>query len=174
MTITEGLQEIKTLVKRIEKKRTFINSYLYRQNNVRDPHESDGGSQHVLDKERQAIKDLENNIIDIRERISDANKKTHIVLSGISRSISEWIIWRREIVIPRKKFLEEIFNKIQHARRQATQQGLNTVNSEKQAGALDLIVNINEKELAFEIEKTEDILSTLDGKLSLKNGTVSI
>lgn len=37
ITITEALAEIKTVAKRIEKKRDFIRAYLSRQEGVRDP-----------------------------------------------------------------------------------------------------------------------------------------
>jgi len=174
MTITEGLQEIKTLMKRIEKKREFVKGYLWRMNQIRDPHEAHGGSQEVVRKERQAIKDLEDNIVDLRRRIAEANAKTQVTVSGITKTIADWIIWRREIASPRKRFLEAMYSRIQSAREQATQKGIQIVNSELQAGGGDLIINVNEKDLAFEIEKTEDILSTLDGQLSMKNATISI
>ena len=44
LTITEALAEIKTLAKRIEKKRQNIGQFLVRQEGVRDPLEREGGS----------------------------------------------------------------------------------------------------------------------------------
>lgn len=44
LTITEALAEIKTVGKRVEKKREFIKAFLARQDGVKDPLEKDGGS----------------------------------------------------------------------------------------------------------------------------------
>lgn len=174
MTITEGLQEVKTLTKRIEKKREFVRNYLWRQNQIRDPHEKLGGSREVIKKERQAIRDLEAGIVDIRRRISEANAKNGIAVGGITKTIADWIIWRREIATERKRFLEGLYSRVQSARTQATQKGIQVVESDGQASGAELIVNVDEKVLADEIEKIEEILSTLDGQLSLKNARIDI
>jgi len=174
MTITEALQEIKTILKRIEKKREFINGYLWRQNHLRDPHEKSGGSRDFISKERQAIKDLENNIIDIKQRISKANDSTQVTVCGETKTISEWLIWRREIAKPRKYFLESIYSKVQSARAQAVRNNITISGSDVNASAMDLIINIDEKEVSQEVEKIVETLSTLDGQLSMKNSTVKI
>ena len=173
-TITEGLQEIKTLTKRIVKKRDFIKGYLWRQNHIKDPHEKDGGSNALIAKERQAIQDLEDNIIAIRCKIAIANSGNSITVCGDTRTISEWIIWRREIAQPRKNFLESMHTSVKSARAQAIQNGLQVVDSESKAAGADIIVNVDEKMLYDSIEKMTEILSELDGQLSLKNATLSI
>ena len=48
MTITEALAEIKTIQKRIDKKREFILHHTYRQHTLRDLLEKDGGSPKVV------------------------------------------------------------------------------------------------------------------------------
>lgn len=174
MTITEALQEIKTINKRIEKKREFVKSYLWRMSQIKDPHEANGGSHHVIMQERQSIEDLEDNIVDLRRRIAEANAKTEITVSSITKSIADWIVWRREIASERRQFLQSMSSRIKSAREQATQKGIQIVNSELQAGNNDLVININEKALSMDIERIEDILSTLDGQLSLKNATVNV
>jgi len=173
-TITEGLQEIKTLLKRIEKKRSFIRGYLWRQNQIRDPHDKDGGSHILIKKERQAIQDLENNIINIKRQIDTANAITEITICGETKTIAEWLIWRRELATNRKRFLESIQSTVQSARTQAAQKGIQVVDTASKAGDVDVIVNIDERLLAEEIEQMEEILSKLDGQLSLKNATVKI
>jgi hypothetical protein len=174
ITITEGLQEIKTIVKRIEKKREFVNGYLWRNSQIRDPHEKNGGSYELIKKERQAIKDLEDNIISIRCGISKANEQTNITVCNETRTIAEWLIWRREIAAPRKSFLESMYSRVQSARTQAVQKGMSIVDRETSVGDAELVINVDEKRLADEVEKVTEILSALDGQLSLKNSTVKI
>lgn len=174
MTITEALQEVKTKQKRIDKKQEFITGVIWRQANMRDPHEKAGGSATLIASERQSIDDLQDDIIEIRRRIAAANDATAITICGISKTISEWLVWRREIAVGRKRFLEKLYSGIQHIREQARQKGVAVAESESRAGEIDVIVNLDEKALADEIEQMEEILSSLDGQLSLKNATVTI
>jgi hypothetical protein len=59
ITITEALADVKTIDKRIEKKKYFVQSYLVRQERLKDPLEKDGGATKVIHQERQAIQDLQ-------------------------------------------------------------------------------------------------------------------
>src|ERR1035438_7251391 len=69
LTITEALQEIKTIGKRLDKKRAAAAQYLARDARARDPLEKDGGSAKFISEERQAIADLETRVISIRTHI---------------------------------------------------------------------------------------------------------
>lgn len=175
MTITEALAEIKTVGKRIEKKREFVNTFLCRQDAIRDPLLKDGGSAAALAAERQSIVDLEKRIVDLRRGIQLANEREVVTLNGAARTIADWLVWRREVAPGQKDFLSDMRKKIDGVREQARRQGVQMV----QSGGLpvqptDVIVNIDEKTLATEIEGLEQTLGTLDGALSLKNATVLI
>ena len=61
LTITEALAEIKTIEKRIDKKRQSLQPYIARMDGVKDPLEKSGGSAAFIKAERQAIGDLQNN-----------------------------------------------------------------------------------------------------------------
>lgn len=173
ITITEALAEIPTIIKRIEKKQQFIQGYLYRQSAVRDPHEKDGGSALLIEKEMQSIKDLQNRIIAIRSSIQLANNENTITVEGETKSISDWLTWRREIAQIHKEFLGKVSGALSSVRNEAMRKGIQV--SEKDNGNwADIVVNINEKELAEKIEKIEVVLGTLDGQLSLKNATIVI
>ncbi len=76
ITITEALQEIKTINKRLESKRRNILSYVGRDNRVKDPLEKEGGTVEFIKKERQALSDLEKRIISIRTAIQRSNLQT--------------------------------------------------------------------------------------------------
>ena len=54
LTITEALAEIKTIGKRLEKKREHVKGFLFRQDVFKDPFYSEGGSFSMIERERQA------------------------------------------------------------------------------------------------------------------------
>jgi len=174
LTITEALAEIKTIGKRLESKRASVGGYLARQENVRDPLEKEGGATAFIAKERQGIKDLEERIVTLRRAIRVANESTTISIGSETRSISDWLTFRREVAPGRKTALSNLRQSIHGVREQAKRQGLNVAASAETAKYCDVIVNINETELATEIESLETILGTLDGQLSLKNATTII
>lgn len=97
MTITEALAEIKTIFKRIETKKNSIGQYMYRLENQKDPLEKDGGSAEFIQRELQAISDLEERVVALRRAIAEANCNTTIEVDGVKRTIEDWLIWRREI-----------------------------------------------------------------------------
>ena len=173
ITITEALAEIPTIEKRIEKKQDFILNYLYRQSSIRDPHEKDGGSGVLIAREKQAIKDLQERLIKIRAAIQKANAENMITVGDQTRTIVDWLTWRREIAQKQRYFLQKMISQIQEMRQKALRQGVGV--TDKDTGfSSDYVVNVNELELANEIEELENILGTLDGQLSLKNATIKI
>jgi hypothetical protein len=174
ITITEALAEVPTISKRIEKKQEFIRSFLSRQSAVRDPHEKDGGSSVLIQRELQGIKDLQQRLIDIRSTIQNANAENTITVEGTTRTIADWLTWRREVAPGEQRFTQTLFSQLQQLRQQAQQKGVNVLASDKGEFSADFVVNINEKELADKLENLEVVLGTLDGQLSLKNATIMI
>lgn len=177
ITITEALAEIKTVGKRIVKKREFINQFLARQDGIRDPLEKDGGSIAVIKSERQAVGDLEDRVIALRRGIQMANDATNVTINGTARSVSEWLTWRRDIAPGQRDWLASVRNGLNGAREKAKREGNAMVSATAIAGdtkPTDIIVNIDERKLAEELEALEDTLGQLDGQLSLKNATVTI
>lgn len=175
MTITEALAELKTLDKRITKKREAINTYLMRQDALKDPLAAQGGSVTYIATERQAIADLENNIIAIRTQIQKINGDTIVTINGIAHSITEWLIWRRDVAPKQVQHIAQMRGGIDSTRRQAQAKGVKVLPQGSAAEQpTDFIVNVDEKGLADEAEQLETTLGTLDGLLSLKNATVLI
>jgi hypothetical protein len=174
ITITEALAELKTIDKRIAKKREFVLSYLLRQEMFKDPLEKDGGSVSAIKREMQSVHDLEERKIVIRRAVQQANERNTITVGRQTRSIADWLVWRREVAPTQQQFLANIRGKIEQARAEAARKGAGLSNSADAAKPNDVIVNINEQELAREIEGLEDVLGTLDGQLSLKNATLLI
>ncbi len=175
MTITEALAELKTIGKRIEKKRAYINSYLMRQEALKDPLEKDGGSATVIHRERQAIGDLEGRHVAIRLAIQKVNQETPVTVEGIKKSLADWLTWRKEIAPDQQQFLAAIRTQVDRARTMALQRGATAVSGGAEATKpQDVIINVDEAALAKEQEQLETVLGGLDGQLSLKNATVLI
>jgi len=175
ITITEALADIKTIGKRLATKREFVGQYLARQEGLKDPLMNEGGSSEAIRETRQSIADLEARIIRIRRAITAANAATNITLCSETRSIADWLTWRREIATAQHAFLCHIQNSVVSMRDRALKKGWSIVKNEVDAQiSTDLIVNIDERELATEIESVNQMLGDLDGQLSLKNATTFV
>lgn len=175
LTITEALAEIKTIAKRISKKQEFVSGYLYRQDNMRDPLDNQGGAKTAIAAERQGIADLGARVVRIRAEIQKANANTVVTIGGITRSIADWLVWRREVAPGVRTFNGQLRNALAQIRAQAAQKGVPVRGADQPAASpADIVVNIDEQALAKEAETVEEVLGTLDGILSLKNATTVI
>jgi len=180
MTITEGLAEIKTIVKRIAKKQDAVLDLVWRFEGIKDSMLKEGGAEPYVKTEMQAIEDLDTRILSIRQAINRVNGVETITLQGTVRNISEWLIWRREIVQRRKEFFDALAAKIQDAKSRAQKAGnqvyasSGVVPGPGEAKIQDITLNISELEINKERERIETILGELDGQLSLKNATVQL
>jgi len=172
LTITEALAEIKTINARIAKKRTAVMLYFARDGRLRDPLETDGGSIEFVKRERQAISDLEDRLVAIRCAIQASNLATTTTVGEISKSIAGWLNWRREISKGRQQFLGTMTQRLTVVRQECLKQGWSITDKDPQPG--EVIVSVNEKQLAQETEALEHLLGDLDGKLSLLNATTTI
>jgi hypothetical protein len=181
LTITEALQEIKTIGKRLEKKRGSIGQYLVRDTRNRDPLGANGGSVKFINEERQAIRDLENNIVTIRTNIQTSNLTSKLTIGSTTRSVAQWLTWRKEISSHQVGFLKSMATGLNNVRNEVQKKGGTTKpssapvaeNFDPQAPP-DVVVNIDERGLIAEQEELDQTLGTLDGKLSLFNATTVI
>lgn len=174
LTITEALQEIKTIDARLEKKKNFVFNFLWRISAIRDPHEKDGGSAQLVAQERQAHADLLERKIKLRMAINLANDANTITIGKFTRTIAEWLVWKRDVAPIQKAFLQDMYMKLQAMRNENQRKGVTVVDKVPAEVTNDIVVNINESELARQIEGLEEVLGTLDGQFSLKNATVKI
>lgn len=126
----------------------------------------------LIQRETQAIGDLLDRTIQIRKAIQVANQANVIKVKDTSRSIADWLCWRREVAPGMKQHLEAVQKILNDLRQKAQQKGwtVNAIEPKPQ----DLIVNVNEAALASELETMEEILGLLDGQLSLKNATIVV
>jgi len=175
-TITEALAEIKTIGKRLEKKRESVKAYLARDSRVKDPLEKEGGSTEYVRKERQAISDLEKRVVTIRTAIAKSNLGTAVTIQGMSKTVFELLTWRREVSEAQKNFVTGMRMGISSLREKMMKDGKRVVGSDGEAETNrgDAVISVNEKELIEESEKIETVLGELDGKLSLLNATTIV
>lgn len=172
MTITEALAEIKTILKRIQSKREFVETYQLRLDSLKDPLEKDGGSAKAVTEAAQAISDLEGRIVALRVAIAKANATNRIEIEGVERAIEDWLIWRREIAPGQERFLQTLTGRLAAARQQVSGQKYQWGKETPQDKPADIVVNIDETKLNADKEKIKNILGQLDGQLSLKNATI--
>jgi len=174
ITITEALAEVKTIEKRVTKKQNFVGEHVLRQEMIKDPLAGQGGSATVLAQERQAIEDLLDRIVAIRIRVGSANAYHSVTVQGVERTVAEWLVWRREVAPKVRQFLSSLQGGIADVRDQAFKKGHAVVRVGDTGKPEDVIVHLDEKALADEIEMLETILGELDGRLSLHNATAMV
>lgn len=173
LTITEALAEIQTIKKRLAKKLEFVQGHLWRMDNHRDPLEKQGGSVSAIDAERQSMADLQERLLDLRTAIAKANATTKVTINSDTRTIEEWLIWKREVAPIIQRDYTNIQTVLANARAQSQRlkAGLSANQSDN---PIDITVHIDEQKFSAECENLEKTLGDLDGQLSLKNATVTL
>lgn len=175
ITITEALAELKLINSKIEKKKTFVLTYVGRQEGAKDPLEKQGGTQSAIKAEMQAVKDLTERFVRIRSAIATANANTIVEVGGVKRFVADWLTWRRSAAPMEQGFQNALTAALASLRRDAKSRGFNVAKQgETPQQMTDVVIEIDEKQLSESIEKTQEILDTLDGKLSLHNATVQV
>lgn len=175
ITITEALAELKLIKSKVEKKKNFILANVARQEGAKDQLEKSGGTTAVLAQELQAVGDLQERLVKIRTAIATANSSTSVEIGGVKRTIAEWLIWRRDVAPLIKNFEKDLAMGIGRVKAEAQRSGYQIVkNGEAASKPTDVIVEVDEMKLQQNAENTQEILDTLDGKLSLHNATVQV
>lgn len=175
LTVTEALAEIKTLAKRIERRRESILPYLWRQKAVTDPLAEDveGGSREFIKRERQAAGDLELRWVKLRTAIQRLNLTEKITIDGDERTIADWLTWRKEVMPGQRDYLLKLRSAMNKLQQEATSKQVGVINIDQSDSAkyTDVMTNISMVDLAADIEHIELVVGTLDGQLSYKNAT---
>jgi hypothetical protein len=164
--ITVALAELKTLDKRIAKKEKFVLDHLTRDEKFTDPLAKEGGSPVVLERALQSLTDMRDQYVGIKLAIAAVNAVTEITVNDVTKTIAEWLIWKREVAPRLEDFYKGMRGQIYGRRRG----GFNIQKTEER----DFIVHISEKDLADWADRLENIVGTLDGQLSLKNAVTMV
>lgn len=180
ITITEALAELKTNLKKVQKKQEFILRYIAREERVRDPLLADGGSVQAIEREQQSILDLLQRNIKIRAEIQEVNLHTPLTINGKTLSVAEWLIWKRDIAQLEKQNISSMTGRIAVVRNEASNRKVQMISATAVASGTvqpsenDILVNISEADLQKDAEDFEQTFGELDGKLSLLNATTFI
>lgn len=174
MTITEALSELNLISKKLDKQRHALKGACLKYSEHTDPYASDGGAKAFYNKTKQSIVDLEDNLVKIRKAIHAKNIETEITIKGLTKTIDEWLSWKKDIYEGSKNSLNDIENIIN---REVEEIKKNPKVKKDEADNVVLLTLEPSEDLA-EIEKSKERLLTiyenLDGQLSLKNATTII
>lgn len=166
MTITEALGKIKTIDARIEKKKQVVMEHLVRPSALVDPLEERGGQRVLVAGEMQAIRDLLEYKLAIKKAINEMNLETEITVGDTTMTVSEWLVWKRDIAPLWIDALQGMLRKISSERNEFLRRMAGT------PGQLSLLVNLDEEELSRRLENIVKTFGEMDGQLSLRNATV--
>jgi len=174
LTIAEALAEIETIGRRIDRKQQLVSAYLLREQQYRDPVRLEGGTAPVLARELETIRALHERKIVLRRLIQNAYERALISFGDQTRSLADWLAWRREVSTRQAGFLKAVTRRISYARRLATRRYLRRTRRVAGDKPADVIVHLNEQDLARQSETLEELLGYLKGQLDLKNATLTI
>lgn len=170
-TITEALAEMKTLAKRIAKKEEFITQYAVLPALMHDPLEKDGGSEAKVSAAVQAIEDMLKRMLAIRSAINAKNQEVTVEVLGETRTVSQWLTWRRDVAPIEAGMRSRV---LAHVQRQRQKLGHRAVDEKDDTPVSNAKVVISEAGFSERSEKLQEILDTLDGKLSLTNAVTTV
>lgn len=155
-----------------------------RDSRLKDPLADEEGMTSVkyVGQERQAINDLEKRIVDIRSAIQRKNLETACTVGKTTMTVQDWLNFRREVADGRKRFLSTLNQGIKNIRVNVQQKGGKVVSAVAAQAVItsaenppvEVLLNLDERELFAEQEGLEQTLGELDGKLSLLNATTVI
>lgn len=174
LTITEALSEVNLIKKKIEAKQTFIKSNMFSYNHLKDPYASEGGIAKKITSELQSLKDLQTRLEKIRAKISEANLHETLTVGETTKTVMEWLAWKREISASQTQFVNFMLSSIKS---ELDRYGKTPQVFKDDAGnnhLAEITPNIDIPAWQREQENLMTINEVLDGKLSLKNATMMI
>ena len=173
-TITEALAELKTLDSKIETTKNFILQYAIRQGSSIDPLADDGGSDKIIPQKIQSLNDLLARKVAIRTAINKKNLETEVSVGNKTKTVAEWIIWRREAKPQELRIYQDLQKSVLNIRQQCGQKGLLLKDGEQPSKTNEVSCFISESKVNSQIESLNEIEATLDGKLSMINATTLV
>jgi predicted dithiol-disulfide oxidoreductase (DUF899 family) len=174
MTITEALSEIKLIKAKTDKLRQLVKANLYRFEEQPDIFEKEGGSKRFAEATTQAVKDHEDRLTKIRAAITKANLENTITLGSDTKSIFEWITWKREVSQARFTFINGIQQELKNVEDKFRREPPAYRDKEQVLVFYKVQYNLDYSTFVTKAQEVADQLQKLDGQLSLKNATLVI
>ena len=183
LTITEALAEIRLIQKRLATKRKYLLENVVRHSALRDPHESSGGQEATARQTKQGILDLERRHLRIRAAIQRSNLDTMLTVSPLAdvdgevaveetRSVADWLVWRREIAAGQMKLERDIVSVVTKNQEQLSALAKQATSETFRGG--DLVVNVNVHDAEQRADAIQRLLGSLDGALTKHNSITQI
>src|SRR5574340_615341 len=177
MKITQALAEIKLAGRKIESSTEFVLKNVKRDDRLRDPFEKEKVTQEqMVNRELQSIEDNEKRIVALRTAINKANIENSITIEGVTKTIAEWIIWRRDILPGIEDRLHKINRQLEVTPSNSAVMAelLRGRQDAKSQDVINYVFNVSEKNLLEKTQTIQAIAEKLDGMLSLVNANIDI
>jgi len=176
MKITEAMAEVKLANRKIQTSFEFVMRNLRREDWRKDPFEKDGTTQEAQVKAAlQSIQDNELRVVALKHAINKVNMALQLEVGGMSMSVAEWLLWRRDILPVKKNNLTMLVNAVANIGREQPQ-ARRTFAGQVQTNETipNWVVNISDKWLLEQIQSLDAIEQQLDGQLSMLNANTEI
>jgi hypothetical protein len=158
LTLAEALARLDALGRLSEQKRRFVEAHLLRPEPLRDPLAREGGSPAALARELGSLARLRERHVLLRRLIQRAYEGASLTLGEETRSVADWLVWKREVAPRRTFFLRRLRERIRTIRERG----------------VPVLVHLDEQALAAAAERLEQTRGQLEGQLQLKNATLTI
>ena len=173
MKITEAMAEIKLANKKIQSSMDFVVRNIRREDWRLDPFAKEGTTQEAMVKaELQSARDNMQRVVQLKHAINEANRINRLEVAGISMTIAEWLIYRRDVLPLAQRNVTHLANLLANVNREVPVSRWAGQATERDT--TNWIINVSDKELIDEIQKLNTIEERLDGALSLANATIDI
>ena len=178
LTITEGLAEIKLTHKKLVSVTANVQQYVVYPASQLDPLAKSGGSSKYIQEQLDSLAGLTDYLVKLREAIAASNMVTHFTIKGVTKTVQQWLEWKREAGPKKLDALHAILSKIQESRdemsRRQAMSGLRSVSQTAAALPEGLTVNLDESALLKDIQELEELLAVIDGQLNQINSMTRI
>ncbi len=174
MTITEALAELKLITNKVAKKQEWVLQNLVKPKHIADPLVDKGGLVAVMKQEMQAINDLQTRAVVIRRSIMASNIATQATVLEVTKTIYEWLVWKKDIAQNKNRFLSSIYANTKREFDKIANQPQAAKTDDNKTILIELEANTDYMQCTTDAAYIQEILDKLDGVLSLKNATTTI
>jgi len=177
LTISEALAELKILGDRLAMNAKFVLDHVARDERQRDPFEREQSTAAAQIAQRMdSSRDLRARAVALRRAIALKNFEVRVEIEGVTRSVGEWLIWRREIAKGYGAELAALVGHIERLQSTVAQQNLRmrTDNTGSSGEPVRLALMLGLAELQTLREQHQSTLGVLDGRLRVVNATTTI
>lgn len=174
LTITEALSELNLIKKKVDNKRKVVAGSLIKAKHEKDAFENVGGIKQYITSELQSIDDLESRYLRIKGSIAKANIENSISINGFTKTIHDWLNWKRDLSDTQKKFVFNLYSFPKGELDKLSKQPQIYLDDNKEKHLVEFEATIDYPSFLKKSEELNDTFDRLDGQLSLKNATIVV